>query len=199
MPDRVQQPRLATVLLSLFSTEPDFPEIEGYLSEEFHDRVNTAGPTAAQRWYLREALRNVSTLTLRQFARSPVQTLAISIACLLALNLPPFLILFQIHHRRLPNLEWSTFIYMSIAYQVFIPPLLGFLTGRFVRGLAVAIALVFTALYALAASPRLYVDFLFDPLVPHPLSWQWLWAVVGFSAASLPIWNQRHISSQPAD
>lgn len=199
MPESAKPPFFGTFILSLFSAEPDFPEIEGDLSEEFHDRVRSAGSTSARRWYLREAFRNVSALTLRQFTRSPIRTLAaMSIACLVVLNLPPFLVLFEIHHRRFPNLEWSTWNVFCVAYFSLMPLLLGVLSSRLLPDRTFALAITLTGLHLLGGTLRLLNCFYLEPFVQHPADLDWWWTVVGFSVASLATRNRRRASSSAA-
>jgi hypothetical protein len=63
--DSDRPPRLANLLLRPFSGEPDFPQIEGDMREEFHNRIQTSGVQTANSWYRREALRNVWALSRR--------------------------------------------------------------------------------------------------------------------------------------
>jgi len=65
MPDPTKPPKGALLLLSIFRSEPDFPQIEGDLSEEFHQLLLNSGTRAAQRWYWREALRNLWVFSQR--------------------------------------------------------------------------------------------------------------------------------------
>ena len=196
MPDRTKPPLLGTFILSLFSAEPDLLVIEGDLSEEFYDRLSTRGSTSARRWYLREAFRNASSLTQRQFARSPIQTLVISLGCLVVLNLPPFLVLFEVHHRRFPNLEWRTFAFVCIAYFVLMPPLLGVVSCRLLPGRAVAMALAVTGLHVLGGTLRLLNCFYLETFVSHPAHRQWWLAVLGCTVASLAARNRERTSSR---
>lgn len=62
MPEILTPPRGASLLLRLLAGETDFPQIEGDLSEEFHQRVLSAGAAAARQWYRHEALRNTWVL-----------------------------------------------------------------------------------------------------------------------------------------
>ena len=198
MPDCAKPPFLGTFILSLFSAEPDFPEIEGDLTEELHTRVESAGSSAALRWYLREIFRNVLALTARQFARSPIQTLVLSMGCLVLLNLPPFLVLFEIHHRRFPNLEWNTWNVICVAYFSLIPPLLGVVSSRLLPDGTFALAITVAGLHLLGGTLRLLNCFYLEPFVQHPGDVDWWWTVVGFSVASLVTRNRERASSSVA-
>src|SRR5262245_21643886 len=65
MPDQSKPPRGALLLLSIYRSKPDFPQIEGDLNEEFHQVLLASGTRAAHRWYWREALRNIWAFTKR--------------------------------------------------------------------------------------------------------------------------------------
>ena len=64
MPDDLQPPRLASRILSYFGS-PHLPEILGDLMEEFNERVQSTGLSAARRWYWQAALRNMIALAAR--------------------------------------------------------------------------------------------------------------------------------------
>lgn len=66
MLETLRPPKGASWLLSLFAGEPDFPEVEGDLSEEFQQLALQSGPSAAQQWYWREALRNARAFVIRR-------------------------------------------------------------------------------------------------------------------------------------
>src|SRR5262247_779780 len=59
MPESVNPPQMAVLLLSVFASELDFPQIEGDLREEFHQHMRMNGRRTARRWYWRETFRNV--------------------------------------------------------------------------------------------------------------------------------------------
>lgn len=75
MTDSIKPPKLATLMLRLFASEPDFPQIVGDLSEEFHNHLLTSGPDAARRSYWREAIRNLWVLAKRL---STIRVLAVA-------------------------------------------------------------------------------------------------------------------------
>src|SRR5262247_2114341 len=78
MPESENPPRTAALLLSIFASEPDFPQIEGDLSEEFHLRVRMNGQRSARRWYWCETFRNALV-----FIKRPriLQALAVAALC----------------------------------------------------------------------------------------------------------------------
>lgn len=79
MTDSITPPRLATFLLRLFASEPDFPQIEGDLSEEFHQLLSKYGPNIARRSYWREAFRNIWALAKRSSTIEVISAAALSV------------------------------------------------------------------------------------------------------------------------
>lgn len=61
MPENLQPPRVASRILSYFGG-PHLPQILGDLMEEFNERVQSNGLSAARRWYWRATLRNMIAL-----------------------------------------------------------------------------------------------------------------------------------------
>src|SRR5262245_19905685 len=80
MLESVKPPQTAASLLGLFASEPDFPQIEGDLSEEFHQRMHINGLRSARRWYCRETFRNVLV-----FIKRPriLQVFAVAALCII--------------------------------------------------------------------------------------------------------------------
>ena len=66
MLETLRPPKGASLLLNLFASEPDFPQVEGDLSEEFQQLALQSGPSAARQWYWREALRNALAFVTRR-------------------------------------------------------------------------------------------------------------------------------------
>ena len=64
MPENLQPPRAAQRILSYFGS-PHLPQILGDLMEEFNERVQSNGLSAARRWYWRATLRNMIALAAR--------------------------------------------------------------------------------------------------------------------------------------
>src|SRR5262245_48635976 len=86
MPESAQPPKVAHWLLGLFRSEPNFPQIEGDLSEEFHQHLLTSGPHIARRWYWREVLRNLWVFTKRP--RS-IQVFVVGALCVVIFRFAP--------------------------------------------------------------------------------------------------------------
>lgn len=61
MPENLQPPRAASRILSYFRS-PHVPQILGDLMEEFNERAQVSGLSAARRWYWQATLRNVIAL-----------------------------------------------------------------------------------------------------------------------------------------
>src|SRR5262249_24575591 len=89
MTDFIAPPKLATLLLSLFASEPDFPQIEGDLSEEFHNHLLESGPDVARHSYWREAFRNMWALAKRSSTIKVLAQAALSI-CISVFSVGPF-------------------------------------------------------------------------------------------------------------
>ena len=89
MTDHTMPPKLATLLLRFFAGEPDFPQIEGDLDEEFHSLLTESGPAVARCSYWREARRNIWALGKRS---STLQVLALAALSVFVFPfaLPPF-------------------------------------------------------------------------------------------------------------
>lgn len=64
MPENLQPPRAASRILSCFGS-PHLPQILGDLMEEFNERAQSTGLSAARRWYWRAILRNMVALAAR--------------------------------------------------------------------------------------------------------------------------------------
>ena len=69
MSELLKPPAVPLAILNFFASQPDFPAVAGDISEEFHQRIQSAGPRAAKRWYWREAFRNAFALTWREMRR----------------------------------------------------------------------------------------------------------------------------------
>jgi hypothetical protein len=82
MPETAAPPKWILVLLWPFKGEPCYPQIEGDLEEEFHQRVSDYGRAAACTWYYREVCRNTWSLTWRW---ATLQAIILPALCLLFL------------------------------------------------------------------------------------------------------------------
>ena len=82
MPETAAPPKWILVLLWPFKGEPCYPQIEGDLEEEFHQRVSDYGMAAARTWYYREVCRNTWSLTWRW---ATLQAIILPALCLLFL------------------------------------------------------------------------------------------------------------------
>lgn len=150
MPELLTPPAVPLAILNFFSNQPDFLALEGDICEEFHQRAQITGAKAANRWYLKEVLRNAWALTVRELFRSSALTTLVAFGCLQAVDfvialyafiryypLPPLEIFYAQRHR----LESSTFIFItSLA--------IGWIGGRLLRGREWALALTFSFVFA---------------------------------------------------
>ena len=76
VPENLQPPRFASRILSYFGS-PHLPQILGDLMEEFNERVQSHGLSAARRWYWWAILRNMIALAAggQMFGKSRPKTL----------------------------------------------------------------------------------------------------------------------------
>ena len=154
----VISPRAASILLNLFASEADFAIVLGDLSEEFQKRVFAQGHPSARCWYWRESFRNVFAWIAREFLRTPVQVLTITLLAdvsafaLVSLLMGPLrldvrwawvspsgLILL-----RMPLHYWP---WIPFFWSILVPSLLyagtGAIASSFVRGRELALAVCF--------------------------------------------------------
>lgn len=146
MTDSITPPKIATLMLSLFAGEPDFPQIEGDLSEEFHNRLLASGPKAARRSYRREAFRTIWALAKRSGTARVLAAAAASI----------FISIFSVgqfsHWLITLDLGGSAFALTLSSLLLFNTALalaLGVLASRFLRGRERMLRLAFTGFYLL--------------------------------------------------
>ena len=64
VPENLVPPRAASRILSCFGS-PHLPQILGDLMEEFNERAQSSGVSAARRWYWYAILRNLIAMAVR--------------------------------------------------------------------------------------------------------------------------------------
>ncbi len=146
MTNSITPPKLATLLLSLFASEPDFPQIEGDLSEEFHNCLLTSGPKVARRSYRREAFRTMWALAKRS---STIQVLAVALLsiCISIFSVGPFS-----HWLTTLDFRGSAFaltLFLIFLFNTTMALALGLLMSRFLRGRENMLRMAFTGFYLL--------------------------------------------------
>jgi hypothetical protein len=146
MTDSIKPPGFATLLLSIFASEPDFPEIAGDLSEEFHYRLLTSNQQTARRLYWRDTFRNLWALTKRP---STIQVFAVAALCVCISVFSPRLFINQLNrfYSGIPD-----FVFMMLLLYLFnttIALLSGGLMSYFIRGRELMLRLAFAAFYLL--------------------------------------------------
>jgi hypothetical protein len=147
MNDSISAPKLATLLLSLFASEPDFPQIEGDLREEFHNRLVASGPTLARRWYWREVRRNLWALLKRPRAIQVFAVAALSVL-VFKFSVGPFFQWLQVQLYSAPRVPGLRLVLMAV-FETAIALLLGMLMSRFVKARERMLRVAFTALFLL--------------------------------------------------
>jgi hypothetical protein len=151
MSELLTPPAVPLAILNFFSNQPDFLALEGDISEEFHQRAQTTGAKAANRWYFREVLRNAWALTARELFRSPALTTLVAFGCLEAVD--AFIALYAfMRYFPLPTLEifyaqrhrLESFVFIFIASLA-----IGWISGRLLRGREWALALTYSLISTL--------------------------------------------------
>jgi len=147
MANTTKPPYWATLLLSLFAGESDFPQIEGDLREEFYQLASESGREPARAWYWRQAWRNATTLIRRP---SMINTLVGAAFCVAVFRLVTPLVFrwlrFELSSApRTPGLRFVLITLFEITF-VFI---LGLLISRVLKGRESLLRLTFTLFYLL--------------------------------------------------
>ena len=149
-------PRAASILLNLFASEADFAIVLGDLSEEFQKRVSAQGHASARCWYWRESFRNVFAWIKREFLRTPIQVLAVTLLA----DVSAFLLVGLLMGPLRLDVQWvwvspSGQISLRIPlrysppffWSILVPSLLyagtGAIASSFVRGRELAVAVCF--------------------------------------------------------
>jgi hypothetical protein len=155
MPESVNPPQMAALLLSIFASEPDFPQIEGDLREEFHQHRQMNGLRSARHWYWRETFRNVFVLTKRPRI---LQALAIAALCIVVPRIAyrPYLTWLSAELREAPRVPGLLF-FLLFLYGVCLKLALGILAGHILRGRERILISAFTVFYLLFNVNRLFI------------------------------------------
>lgn len=167
MSELLKPPAVPSAILNFFAAQPDFPALAGDISEEFHQRVQSSGAKAANRWYWREALRNALALTWRELRRTPVRTTLVAFGCYLAVNLVPAPLILAF------NMRWSTLLVLNFTAILAV----GWVGAKLLPGREWALDLTYTVTTVCLTAPVLWYSFTF--VFKHPLpvhSWA---AVIG--------------------
>lgn len=141
----ITPPRAASFLLSFFASEPDFAIVLGDLNEEFQQLASAHGHANARRWYRRESFRNAFEWIKREFLRTPVKVLTVtlvadlSILVLVGLLMGPLGL--EVEWAWIPPRYWRWFQFL---WSILIPSLPYVATGAIasilVRGREMAVA-----------------------------------------------------------
>jgi hypothetical protein len=132
------------MILSLFTTDPDFDAIAGDMSEEFEERVDRSGVRAAKLWYWRHLFRNVFALTAREVMRTPLKIGIIALGGVLGVNaVTVFYVLYAMRRPPLPLHadQWWTLLLI----QSLVPFVLGWAGSSLIREREWGLALTYTA------------------------------------------------------
>lgn len=184
MPELLKSPAIPTAILNFFANQPDFSALAGDISEEFQQRALVSGAAAARRWYWREAFRNAWALSAREMLRTPVRTLLMAAACLIAVSLLTGLYLAISYYpfQLAPGIGrfLSSWDPMELArnrrnrdllllLQFTSPLALGWIGGRLLAGREWALALMYTFLQACVGVVPAWYVFSLKVTIPQPL------------------------------
>jgi hypothetical protein len=138
-----QPPAIPLAILCFFAGQPNFSAVIGDLREEFHQRAQSSGSTAARRWFWRETFRTGWALTAGELLRAPIRTTLLALICFIAIGastaLSPYL--FQ---RNLVDLVYGPQRFWVLVLLSIIPSLVvGWIGGRLLSGREWALALTF--------------------------------------------------------
>jgi hypothetical protein len=157
---------MAALLLSIFASEPDFPQIEGDLREEFHQHMQMNGLRSARRWYWRETFRN-----LLVFIKRPriLQALAVAALCVVVIHIAtrPYVTWLSAELREAPRVP-GLLAFLLFLFRMCLSLALGILAGHFLRGRERMLMLAFTVFSLLPLSKSSGVLNLF-------IQWNILW------------------------
>jgi len=147
MDETIKPPQGATLLLSLFAGESDFPQIEGDLTEEFHQLASQSGPEAARAWYWREAWLNAWALIRRPRL---INTLVGAAFCVAVFRLvtPLFLRWLRYELSSAPRTPGLRFLLITL-FEIATVLILGAVMSRVLQGRESLLRLTFTLFYLL--------------------------------------------------
>src|SRR5262245_60397623 len=166
MPESVNPPQMAALLLSIFASEPDFPQIEGDLHEEFHQHMQMNGLRSARRWYWRETFRNVFVLIKRPRI---LQALAIAALCVVVICIAyrPYLTWLSAELRNAPRVPGLLF-FLLFLFRMCLSLALGILAGHILRRRERILISAFAVFYLLLNVKWLFIiwDILWEGQMP---------------------------------
>jgi hypothetical protein len=166
MPESVTPPQMATLLLSIFASEPDFLQIEGDLREEFHQRMRMNGRRSARRWYWRETFRNALV-----FIKRPriLQALAIAALCVVVIRITyrPCFTWLSAELRETPRAP-GLLTFLLLLFRICLSLAFGILAGHILRRRERILISAFTVFYLLFNLKWLFIiwDILWESQMP---------------------------------
>src|SRR5262245_10451829 len=150
----LRPPRGATLLLNLFASEPDFPQVEGDLCEEFQELALQSGPSAARQWYWREALRNMRALVTRRESINALGAGLISLA-IFRLVIPWFSRWLRTELLSVPRVQGLGVLLLMLLGTT-LSFLIGVMMSRMVRGREQLMRLAFAVSYLVSLGIVVY-------------------------------------------
>lgn len=188
MPETPKPPKGASLLLRLFASEPDFPQVEGDLSEEFQQLALQAGPSTARQWYWREAVRNARAFVIRRGSINVLGTAVLSV-CIFRLVMPwlvRWLRLELASMARVPGLGFS----LITSFEITVSFVLGVVMSRILRRREPLLRLSFTGFYLVNVlyfifRSRIYEWWLREPVYFYRFNFGLLFVITSFWIGSL--------------
>src|SRR2546430_3296576 len=150
----LRPPKGASLLLRLFASEPDFPQVEGDLSEEFQELDLQAGPSAARQWYWREALRNAFGFVTRRESINAFGTGLLSLA-IFRLVVPLFFHWLRNELASVPRVPGLGILLMTL-FEITLSFLLGAVMSRMLKGREPLLRLTFTVSYLVSVASFIF-------------------------------------------
>jgi hypothetical protein len=175
MSELLKPPAVPAAILNFFASQPDFPAVAGDVSEEFHQRTQNSGASAAKRWYWREAFRNALALTWRELARTPFQTTLVAFGCLLGVTavlglLYGFLRYYPFRFDALDILGRQSNVLIALNSIACLE--MGWIGARLLRGREWALALTFSLISVCLAVPGTWHLYSVGNVVLLPPLWE---------------------------
>lgn len=193
MLETLKPPRGASLMLRLFACEPDFPQVEGDLREEFNQVALQSGPNSAEQWYWHQALRNMRVFVTR---RGSINVLGATTFCIALFSLLAPLYSRWLRYELIsaPRIRGLGFLLMTLSEMAFWL-VSGLVLGRILTRRGPLLRLVFTGSYLLRVTffiftSGIYTWWLREPVQIARFNFALLGIVASFWIGSC--WSQRH-------
>lgn len=167
MLDLLKPPKGASFLLRLFAGEPDFPQVEGDLREEFNQVALNFGPSTARQWYWRESLRNMRVFITRRGSINVLGATAFCIA-LFTLVAPMYFGWLRQELTSVPRMRGLGFLLMTLSEMAF-GLVSGLVLGRILTGRGPMLRLAFTGFYLMRVTFFIFTSGIYTWWLQEPV------------------------------